>query len=337
MKKLILTLGFLAASLTPLHARTDPVAQQLLIAAERQADLFSDQTAPFQLEVDFLAQINVPTKGHMTLKWAAKDRWWSKVVMGPFEEIKIRNGDRVYTSRNIGFTPIHVTELTSLLHFSDSSEALIAKKPHQRFQDGVEATCLQVQHENVKEKPYEVCIDPASHRILSQQWRKTADELRTEHFTDYFDFNGHRYPRQLQLRVNGIESVTADVISLTSAPFDESLLVPPPGAVERRHCPGLKQPVPLKTPAPVYPDSAGRSGLSGDVTVALTVLTDGSIANAQVIGRAGNSMDDAALQTVKSWKFNPAMCGADPVVSDITVVVSFRLRPIDTPGIEVSP
>jgi outer membrane biosynthesis protein TonB len=37
-------------------------------------------------------------------------------------------------------------------------------------------------------------------------------------------------------------------------------------------------------------------------------------------------MDDATLRTLKGWKFKPAMCGADPIVSDIVVVVSFRLE-----------
>jgi outer membrane biosynthesis protein TonB len=37
-------------------------------------------------------------------------------------------------------------------------------------------------------------------------------------------------------------------------------------------------------------------------------------------------MDDATLETLKRWKFKPAMCGAEPVVADIQVVVSFRLH-----------
>jgi hypothetical protein len=28
---------------------------------------------------------------------------------------------------------------------------------------------------------------------------------------------------------------------------------------------------------------------------------------------------------LKDWKFKPAMCGAEPVVTDIQVVVDFRL------------
>jgi TonB family protein len=60
---------------------------------------------------------------------------------------------------------------------------------------------------------------------------------------------------------------------------------------------------------------------------AMTVLTDGSVTDIQLLGKATQSMDDATLQTLKGWRFKPAMCGADPVISDIVVVaVSFRLE-----------
>ena len=64
----------------------------------------------------------------------------------------------------------------------------------------------------------------------------------------------------------------------------------------------------------------------GDTTVSMTVLSDGSVADIQLLGRATHSMDQATLQTLKTWKFKPAMCGTEPVVSDIEVVVSFRLE-----------
>jgi protein TonB len=88
----------------------------------------------------------------------------------------------------------------------------------------------------------------------------------------------------------------------------------------------MKRAVPVKTPDPLYPKSASRNKLMGDTTVAMTVLTDGSVSNIQVLGRATQSMDDATLETLKGWRFKPAMCGANPVVSDIVVVVSFRLQ-----------
>ena len=76
----------------------------------------------------------------------------------------------------------------------------------------------------------------------------------------------------------------------------------------------------------MYPQSASQNKLTGDTTVAMTVLTDGSVSDIRLIGSATHSMDDASLQTLKGWKFKPAMCGSEPVVSDIEVVVSFRLQ-----------
>jgi TonB family protein len=175
-------------------------------------------------------------------------------------------------------------------------------------------------------KPHEVCINSASHDILSDEWKEPPDEQRSEEYTDYFDFGGHRYPRKLELLVNGAKVISASVGMLTKTTFDEALLVPPKGAIERRQCADMKHPVPIKTPDPMYPQSASQNQLMGDTIVAMTVLTDGSVTDIQLVGSAGHSMDDATLQTMKAWKFKPAMCGADPVVSDIEVVVSFRLQ-----------
>ena len=173
---------------------------------------------------------------------------------------------------------------------------------------------------------HELCVNSASHDILSDEWKEQPDERRRQQYSDYFDFRGHRYPRKLELLVNGIRVVTANVNSLTTAPLDEALLVAPKGATERRQCADMKHARPLKTPDPMYPKPASQDRLMGDTAVSLTVLADGSVGDIQLIGRAVHSMDDATLQTLKGWKFKPAMCGDEPVVSDLEVVVSFRLR-----------
>jgi len=104
------------------------------------------------------------------------------------------------------------------------------------------------------------------------------------------------------------------------------LLLPPKGAIERRQCSDMKHAVPIKTPEPMYPESASQNKLMGDTAVAMTVLTDGSVTDIRLTGTATRSMDDATLQALKGWKFKPAMCGSEPVVSDLEVVVSFRLQ-----------
>lgn len=327
MKRLVLITALSIISLSAVLSATDSsAAQQLLIGAKQQASLSQNQASPFQLDVDFVLQINVPTQGHLTLKWEANDRWWRRIVTQGYEQIDIRNGDKLYTSRNIDFTPVRIGDLVSLLQFAEGSESLVVKKQKRRIENGIEMTCLQVARENVKAKPHEVCLDPVSREILSDEWQEPPDERRKEEYSSYSDFSGHHYPRKLRLLVNGSVVITANVRSLTSSAFDDALLLPPKGAIERRQCGGMQHPVPIKTPQPSYPRSASENKLMGDTMVAMTVLTDGSVTDIRLIGTASHSMDDVTLQTLKGWKFRPAMCGAEPVVSDIEVIVSFRLQ-----------
>ena len=326
MNKLIPTTLFLFASWHLIQAAEDPVAQRLFIAAEQRANVFHHDASPFELNIDFFVQMNVPARGHLTLKWESDNRWWRKIVMGEFQQTDIRNGDKLYVSRNLGFTPVRIRELPSLLQFAQHSEDLQVNKAKHRVEQGVEMTCLHVDRKNARDGAHELCVSSGSLEILSDEWKVAPDGKRRQQYSDYFEFRGHRYPRKLELFVNGIKAITANVNSLAAASLDQALLVPPKGAIERRQCSDMKHPVPVKTPDPIYPKSASENRLMGDTVVSMTVLADGSVGNIQLIGSATHSMDEATLQTLKSWKFKPATCGAEPVVSDIQVVVSFRLQ-----------
>ena len=161
--------------------------------------------------------------------------------MDRFEQIEIRKGDRLYTSRNLPFTPVRIGELISLLQFAEGSTKVLAKKQKQRVENGIEITCLQVEQENVKAKPHEVCLNPASREILRDEWQVPPDEGRKEQYSNYFEFENHHYPRKLQLVVNGSVVITANVQDLTSTAFDQALFLPPKGAIERRQCGNMKR------------------------------------------------------------------------------------------------
>jgi TonB family protein len=325
LRTVFLPVSLLLMACFPLWAGTDVVGQQLLATAEQQANLFHDSSSPIRLDVSFVAQQLVPVQGHLTFIWAAHDRWRREVQLGDFQQVEIRNGDRLYTSRNLPFTPFRVNELISLLQFAGSPDSLLVKKQKQRSDNGAEMVCLEVKSENGKGRPHEICLDSNSHDMVSDNWKEPPDESRREQYSDYLDFTGHRYPRKLELFVNGSKVIAAQVENLSTTRLDDALLVPPKGATERRQCTGLKHAIAVSTPDPLYPKSASENKLGGDTIVAMTVLTDGSVTDIQLVGRAAQSMDEATIQTLRKWKFKPAMCGTEPVVSDIQVVVSFRM------------
>jgi len=303
-------------------AGIDPAAQKLLIAAKRQASLVYDQTSPFELDVNFVAQLNVLARGNLILKWAAKDRWWRRIVMGDFEQIDIRNGDELYTTRSVPFTPISIRDLIHLLEFPENSEPLIAAKRRECVENGITLTCLKVTYDSSKSHAHEITIDPRSHEILSDAWYEGRSQARRERYRNYFDFHGHKYPGQLDLLLNGSPIMSATVDSLTADTFDARLLIPAKGAIKRRQCEDMKRAVPIKMPDP-YPSFSEPMPPGTTVSVTVTILADGSIGDLQVIRSAGALSDKAVLEVLKTWKFKPAMCGSQPVVSDVDVDVNF--------------
>ena len=296
---------------------------QVLSAVSKHSDLLNSQAPPFQMDLDFDAQLNVPVHGHMSLHWAAKDRWRSEIVMGDFKQIRVRDGEMEYTLRNLPFEPLPTRRLSSLLHFATGLGDFAVKKEKHRNDAGQATTCFSAEQKGFRVKE-ELCVADAAGTLLTRSSEIPPDERDRILLADYADFAGYEFPRNLVLEENGSKVVKVNVTRLAAAAFDDTLLKPPAGAIVRRQCEGKKRPIPVKTPDPTYPRAASANNLQGDVTVAMSVQPDGSVGDIYLIGRAALDMDEVTMKSLKSWRFKPAMCGTEAVADDIQVVVSFR-------------
>ncbi len=111
----------------------------------------------------------------------------------------------------------------------------------------------------------------------------------------------------------------------------EPKLAPAPGATAAAPEPESPtervEPQCADCPGPGYPELALRRGLSGSVTLEVQVLPDGGVGDIFVSRSSGfPSLDEAALQRVKTWTFYPATENGEPVSSRITRTVRFELR-----------
>jgi TonB family protein len=320
---ILLALGTIALVQNSIFAQDS--LQQQLMHAKQESDLTMHEPAPFQLEVDFSAQQKLPAQGHLSLKWKSRNQWWRYVALGDYKQIEIRNGGWLYTTRNSNSTPVRVRQLIQMIEYAQNAKDLVADKPQTMMEYGFPVSCMRVKKQHSDETPHQVCLN-GSHEISSDTWWDLPDSPTRLEFADYFDFAGHRIPRSLQMVENGSRAIKANVKSLSATPFNDVLLTKPEGAIERRQCDDWKPPRAVKTPDPPYPPAAGRNGSIGDSIVSMTVLADGSATDFQLIGNASHAMDQSTLDTLKKWKFKPAMCGEEPVVADVEVIVSFRLR-----------
>lgn len=81
-----------------------------------------------------------------------------------------------------------------------------------------------------------------------------------------------------------------------------------------------------KNPAPRYPEYARRHGWEGVVIVDVMVERSGTVSSAGVIKSSGYQiLDDAALETIKQWIFQPARIGHFTWESNVKIPVRFTL------------
>jgi protein TonB len=82
----------------------------------------------------------------------------------------------------------------------------------------------------------------------------------------------------------------------------------------------------LVNPGPAYPRGARRRGEEGIVVLRVLVSTDGLPQTVALIQSSGfGSLDQAASEAVREWRFIPAQRGETAVPATIDVPIAFRL------------
>jgi protein TonB len=85
-------------------------------------------------------------------------------------------------------------------------------------------------------------------------------------------------------------------------------------------------PVPVSSPSPRYPQEALRRRESGRVMVRVEVGPDGvPTATSLVESSQSRSLDRAALDAVKRWRFRPAVADGQATAGNVVVPIEFNL------------
>ena len=87
----------------------------------------------------------------------------------------------------------------------------------------------------------------------------------------------------------------------------------------------VKQPKLVKKVEPPYPEIARRSRLEGVVVLEAVITKTGAVEEVKILRPLHPVLDQAALNAVKQWKYEPAVLNGRPVKVYFTVTVTFRL------------
>lgn len=148
-------------------------------------------------------------------------------------------------------------------------------------------------------------------------------------------------------------TLTREVVSLSSDPLPDDLFDVPAGFAERpseplrtpidcagttinssaprdgttpyRPGPGIVMPKPIYHPEPSYTDAARKAKVSGTVVLSFTVTSEGRVDAVRVERSLRSDLDEQALATVSTWRFEPGTKDGIPVPVRLNVEVSFKL------------
>lgn len=114
--------------------------------------------------------------------------------------------------------------------------------------------------------------------------------------------------------------------------------VPPSPAFAQDSTPANNPPNPAITPPKLverkdaaYPPAALAAGIEGVVGLRLTISKTGEVLKAEVVEAAGNGFDEAAVEAVLTFRFEPARKGLDPIGTRILFRYSFKLPAAQPP------
>ena len=85
---------------------------------------------------------------------------------------------------------------------------------------------------------------------------------------------------------------------------------------------GARQITVRKRVDPVFPDGLDPQKDSGTVVVEVTLSREGTVASARILGRP-SKFDDAAIDAVRQWEFEPPRDEGKPIAARVSVTLRF--------------
>ncbi|MEO6170141.1 MAG: energy transducer TonB [Lysobacter sp.] len=126
-------------------------------------------------------------------------------------------------------------------------------------------------------------------------------------------------PVRRALSLIGVLATAVMLAACNPAPADRSEAIAP------------TQPLAVETPPPVYPADLACAGIAGQVGVLLTIGIDGRPKNIRVEDSSGHlQLDQAAVDAVKGWKFQPGTSRGQPAETPLRVPVTFTAPDADS-------
>ena len=87
----------------------------------------------------------------------------------------------------------------------------------------------------------------------------------------------------------------------------------------------MKKPRILTRVNALYPEEAKKAGTTGNVVLDINIDAHGVVDRVKVKESLPNGLDQAAVDAIHQWRFEPATVDGKPVEVSLTITFNFRL------------
>jgi TonB family protein len=222
---------------------------------------------------------------------------------------------------NTGWPPLRMVQIEDVRQ-AYAAILEMAKNGKSSEKNSKQNTCWRFEEKD--QLPMEVCVSSNTGTVESMIFKNVYYT-----FKDYKEVLGKRFPGGL--KVNSLAQDVAELKNIQVAPLGNMTAEPlPQGAWKAPAVPCLVPPLKVTHKvAPMYPAIARMNNEVGVVAVGAMVGPDGKVTAATVLQTATASLDSAALESVKTWQFEPAQCGGKPVEYRTDVSLQFNPQHTD--------
>jgi TonB family protein len=268
------------------------------------------------------------------------EEWWSgpksyKIVYDTpsYAATQLRSADGFFISSGkalepflLGFAKGQVVH--PMLRAVDPADEDVSMTP--RTLGSLKLACLVVRRKDAKGKPSTAiprtyCTLPGKDDLLVSEDFETevASRTKTGRFRD------RAVALDVTVKLGERSAVSGHVVELQgqTAPYTDALSAS--GLVKQRDDrdpDGVLKPGKIvSTVQPVYPMSAKMRGTSGSVVLAVVIDTSGGVKSLEVLASPAEDLTNAALDSVRQWRYEPYLVNGEPVEVNTTVTVRFHL------------
>lgn len=316
---MIRTLLLVLLLASPLWASdTTPEGQAIIAQARSRSDI--RELSSFTMKADLsIENRGKQVAGRYVLLWNGPDQWREEIVFPGFDEIRVGGAGTVAEKRSLDFVPLRIYQLQRVLAYGREGLALRSdeKVAHVRSRkvNGTEATCVQL---TSRGSAREICVDRSSGALIRD--RPFVDKGFAPIGTIFF-------PHSLSYVEEDNTVAEAEITELTmGAPLPAALFELPAGAVSKPDCLNPTVGRLINKVDPRYPIPERLTRTEGTVAIYAVIGTDGSMHNLQVVSSVSPGLDQAALDAVEQWRYEPFMCQNTPVEFESVIQVAFRLH-----------